>query len=81
MYFYVTQLSLAVLFGKMPHGWFGNSPKFNLYFSLAGKHYFVTSRDTIGLHLPGLLIWVEEVPAVNTKMRQATGGGIILFHK
>lgn len=64
----------------MAHGWLGNSPNSNSHFSFAGKHYFVPSRDTIGLHLPGLLISVEEVPAVNAKMGQATGGDTILFH-
>lgn len=59
----------------MPHGWLGNSPNSNPYFSFTEKHYFVISRDTIGLHLPGLLMCVVEIPAVNAKVGQATGKG------
>lgn len=63
----------------MTHGWLGNSPNSNPYLSFAEK-YFVTSRDTIGLHLPVLPMCAEEVPAVNAKIGQATGGGTILLN-
>lgn len=62
----------------MPHGWLGNCTNSNPYFSFAEKHYLLPPGI---LHLPGLLVCVEEVAAVNSKMAQATGGGTISFHK
>lgn len=77
---FLCHTALSGSFEKVAHGWLGNTPNSNPYFSFAGKHYFATSKDVIGLHLPGLLMCVEEVPAVNAKMGQATGGDTILFH-